>query len=314
MQEATSGHLAVAQGWRPPVPEVEVAGVRMGGPPGMYPTVLVGSIFYDRHKIVADMKTGVFDEETAERLLREQDAWSARTGNPCMVDVVASSKKAMVRYLDFVLSRTAAPVMVDGSSPEVRMAGVKWAAGEGVIDRVIYNSLSPESTSAEYDVLGECGCRSAVLLSVASDDLSLAGRLNALEGERGLLARAKAAGVDRLLVDPGVIDIPSLGIAAEAMHRIRTIHGLVCGTAAHNALGTWGGLWSGKFGDDAPDVMSAVVSALNTAWAGSFLIYGPLSAARRVFPAVAAVDAAQAQILMEEGVMVDLEHPLFKIA
>ena len=61
-------------------------------------------------------------------------------------------------------------------------------------------------------------------------------------------------------------------------------------------------------------VLTAVVDALNTAWGGSFLLYGPLSLAPTVFPAVATVDACLGQALLEEGVMVDLDHPLFRIA
>jgi tetrahydromethanopterin S-methyltransferase subunit H len=60
--------------------------------------------------------------------------------------------------------------------------------------------------------------------------------------------------------------------------------------------------------------MAAVIDALNTAWGGSFLLYGPLSAAPIAFPAVAAVDACLAQVLMEDGTIVDISHPLFRVA
>ena len=39
----------------------DIAGVIVGGQPGEYPTVLIGSIFYDRHKIVTDIMKGEFD-------------------------------------------------------------------------------------------------------------------------------------------------------------------------------------------------------------------------------------------------------------
>ncbi|GAB4247221.1 MAG: tetrahydromethanopterin S-methyltransferase subunit H [Thermoleophilia bacterium] len=294
--------------------EVRAAGVPLGGPPGLHPTLLVGSIFYDRHGIVSDMKAGLFDEAAAADLLAEQDRWSFSTGNPCMVDVVASSPQAIERYLEFVMARTQAPVMVDGSSPAVRIAGLRWAARAGVIDRVVYNSLSPESGPEEFAALAETGCRSVVVLSLASSDLSLEGRLRPLRGADGLVARARQAGVEAVLIDPGVIDLPSLGVAREAMHLIQAEHGLPTGTAAHNAVGTWGGLRDGKLGREAVRPLTAVVDALNTAWGGSFLLYGPLSLASLVFPAVATVDACLAQTLLEAGTMVDLDHPLFRIA
>jgi len=294
--------------------EIEVAGIKLGGAPGLHPTVLMGSIFYDRHGIVTDPREGAFEEDKAAVLLSLQDEWSGRTGNPCMVDVVASTPKAIERYLDFVWSHTRAPVLVDGSSPDVRVAGVRYAARNGMADRVVYNSFSPESSDDEFEAVAETGCTSAVLLTISSLDISLQGRLRTLAGPEGLVQRARAAGVVSLLVDPGVIDLPSLGVVREAMDRIRSEYGLVTGTAAHNALGTWGGLKQGKLGEDATPVLTGVVDALNTAWGGSFLLYGPLALAPVAFPAVSTVDACLAQPLLEEGIMVDLEHPLFKIA
>ncbi|MHB8869593.1 MAG: pterin-binding domain-containing protein [Thermoleophilia bacterium] len=296
------------------VAEITVCGIPMGGRPGLHATVMMGSIFFDRHRIVTDMKEGIFDQKEARRLLALQDEWSARTGNPRMVDIVASSPQAIERYLEFVCAETDAPVMIDGSSPDVRMAGLRWAASADVMHRVVYNSLSPESLDREFELLAEVGCRAAVILSLSSSDLSLAGRISTLEGDGGLIARARAAGVHELMIDPGVIDLPSLGVAGEAMRVIRERFGLVTGTAAHNAVGTWGGLKDGKFGEGSYERMAAVIDALNTAWGGSFLLYGPLSAAPIAFPAVAAVDACLAQVLMEDGIIVDLDHPLFRVA
>ncbi len=296
------------------VAEMTVCGIPMGGRPGLHATVMAGSIFFDRHRIVTDMKEGVFDRAEAGRLLALQDDWSVRTGNPRMVDIVASSPRAIERYLEFVCAQTDAPVMIDGSSPEVRIAGLRWAAAAGVMERVVYNSLSPESLDYEFEALADVGCRAAVILSLSSRDLSLIGRISTLEGEDGLIARARAAGVKELMIDPGVLDLPSLGVAGEAMRVIKDRFGLVAGTAAHNAVGTWGGLKEGKFGEGSYERMASVIYALNTAWGGSFLLYGPLSAAPVAFPAVAAVDACLAQVLMEDGVIVDIGHPLFRLA
>ncbi len=43
-------------------------GTKLGGQPGEYPTVLAGSIFYNKHEIVQDDKEGKFDKATAEAL------------------------------------------------------------------------------------------------------------------------------------------------------------------------------------------------------------------------------------------------------
>ncbi|MEA3323799.1 MAG: tetrahydromethanopterin S-methyltransferase subunit H, partial [Euryarchaeota archaeon] len=40
----------------------DLGGTTIGGQPGEYPTVLFGSMFYNRHKIVTDEDKGVFDK------------------------------------------------------------------------------------------------------------------------------------------------------------------------------------------------------------------------------------------------------------
>jgi len=42
----------------------DLGGTTIGGQPGEYPTVLFGSMFYNRHKIVTDEDKGVFATRT----------------------------------------------------------------------------------------------------------------------------------------------------------------------------------------------------------------------------------------------------------
>ena len=49
----------------------DFGGVKMGGQPGEYPTVLCGTIFYGGHNIVNDELTGDFDKEKADKLFAE---------------------------------------------------------------------------------------------------------------------------------------------------------------------------------------------------------------------------------------------------
>ena len=49
----------------------DFAGVKMGGQPGEYPTVLAGTIFYGGHNIINDELTGDFDKARAETLLND---------------------------------------------------------------------------------------------------------------------------------------------------------------------------------------------------------------------------------------------------
>ncbi len=289
-----------------------VCGIAMGGEIGETPTLLIGSIFYDRQKIVSDPLTGKFDRGEAKRLIELQSKWSDITGNPCCIDVIASTPEAMRVYLDFVVEHFSGPVMIDGTSSSVKIEGVRHMASKGLSDRVIYNSISAESVKEEFKIIGTCGVKAAVVLLVDSSDLSINGKINMMTRKDGYIARLSNEGVTEFLIDPGIIDLPSLGVAKEVMLKAREL-GYLPGTAAHNALSTWSGL-NTKIGDAFKRPATAVINALTAAWGGDFVIYGPIALAGTVFPAVAMVDAALGQLCMEEGLCPDLTHPMFKIA
>lgn len=294
---------------------ININGIPMGGEIGENPTVLIGSIFYDRHRIVQDMNRGIFDENRAGKLITDQDDWASKTGCPAMIDVIGSTPEAIRRYLAFAVSVSDSPLLVDGSSPEVRLAGMAWCAENDLLERVVYNSLSAESKQEEFDALQDLGCKSAILLCMNAADFTLKGRLRILEGDGspGLLERARAAGIQNILVDPGIVDIPSMGTAQRFQKQVKEKHGAVVGAAPHNAIGCWAGLRS-KFGKEAVRPCTAVTDALMTAWGGDFVLYGPIAQAQLAFPVVAMVDAALGQLRLEEGHLPGMNHPMFKIA
>ncbi|MGQ9690802.1 MAG: tetrahydromethanopterin S-methyltransferase subunit H, partial [Thermoproteota archaeon] len=59
----------------------DIANVKVGGQPGQLPIVLIGSIFYHKHKIVRDERKGEFDKEKAEELLKKEEEVSDKSGN-----------------------------------------------------------------------------------------------------------------------------------------------------------------------------------------------------------------------------------------
>ena len=62
----------------------DFAGVKMGGQPGEYPTVLAGTIFYGGHNIINDELIGDFDKARAEQLVNEMASISDVTGKKPM--------------------------------------------------------------------------------------------------------------------------------------------------------------------------------------------------------------------------------------
>jgi len=288
----------------------EIGKVKIGGLPGERPTVLVGSIFYNKHSILKDEAKGEFDRERAEGLIKLQEEFSDKTGNPHMLDVVGSTPEAIKRFLDFVSSKTDSPLLLDGVTASIRATGLDYVKEVGLKNPIIYNSLLPEYKKEELDKIREANVKNAVLLAFNTREFTSEGRVKAI---RKLIPVAKEAGLEKLLIDTAVIDIPSLGMAYRAIYELKNEFGLPTGCGAHNAIGTWRGLRT-KMGKQATHPSMAVASAITLAAGADFVLYGPIEYADYVFPTVAMVDAAFGQLQIEKGKMPDRTHPIFRIA
>ena len=288
----------------------EIAGVRVGGIPGRDPTVLIGTIFYRKQRIVEDDRRGVFNEEKAEELIKLQEEFSDKTGNPSMLDVEGATSEALIRYLEFAADITDEPLLLGGPTPEVRIEALRWAGEAGLTDRIVYNSLLPGCGKDELEAVREAGVEGAILLAYNVSSLTSAGRIKALQE---LLEAVEGYGIRKPLLDTFVMDIPSLGAALQAIPEAKSRWGLPAGCGPHNAIGLWRGLRR-KMGIKARRPAVAAVNAVSAALGADFLLYGPIEEAPIVFPAVAMVDAAYAFPAMRRGVRIGREHPLFKIS
>ena len=287
----------------------DIGGVRIGGEPGVLPTVLIGSIFYHGHSILIDEDKGEFQRDEAEKLIRDNEEFSERTGNPCMLDVVGATPEAMRKHLEFTAGVTDMPLLIDGTTTEVRLAGLQYAVEAGLTDRVVYNSLQPEINDDELNAITKAGVKNAVILAYYLLDFTAKGRV---QGVRELRPKAEQAGIVNLIVDTCVLDIATLGQALSAMYDVKNEMGLPAGGGVHNAVATWNGLKS-KMGKQAkkPCIASACAAAVATG--ADFVLYGPVEDAQYVFPAVAMVDTALSQLVMERGGTPAENHPRFRI-
>ena len=262
--------------------QFDIGGVKVGGAPGVRPAVLIGSIFYHGHSVIVDEDRGEFDADEAERQIRLQDEFAQKTGNPCMLDVVGASPQAIQKHLAFAAKITQVPLLVDGTTTAVRLAGLRYMSEAGLMDRTVYNSIQPQINDEELAALQQAGVQSAVILTYTMEDFTARGRVQAVTD---LLTRVHDAGVKKLLVDTCVLDIASLGQAFAAIVNIKDELGLPAGGGVHNAVATWRGLKS-KMGKQAqkPCVASAATAAV--AVGADFALYGPVDDAPFVFPAV----------------------------
>ena len=289
----------------------DIGGIKVGGEVGENPTVMIGSIFYRGDKIISDEKAGVFDREKARELISKVEEMSERTGLSAMLDVVCTYAETARGYLEFVADATQMPILIDAVSEEAAATGLESAKELGIIDRTVLNSVNPETREKVYEKINETGLKAALLLTYSTKAIiSSKERINVLEA---MIPKVKAAGVEKMLVDTVVIDIATLGLACKAIREVKERFGLPAGCGAHNAISSWKTLKEKK-DKTLTLTCSSVANSLPIALGADFVLYGPISEAAYVFPAVGLIDAAFGQALMEEGKRLNTTHPRFRIA
>jgi len=295
----------------------DIAGVNIGGQPGEYPTVLIGSIFYSGHKVVIDKFKGEFDRSQAEILINRAEELSEKTGNPLILDVVGDTSEALIKYIDFVSSITKVPFLVDGGSPTVRLPAMKHALEVGLGERAIYNSIDYYVTDEEIKALREWGAKNAVLMAFNPRKPWAEGRIDALKGDpgrKGLLQAAEDAGISKILIDTAVLDMPSIGISSRAIYLVKSEFGLPAGCGPANAVTTWKRVKKGEFGSHAYEVCSGGAGIMTQVMGANFVLYGPIELSEFAFIACAMTDALTAYAARRIGINVKTKnHPLYKI-
>jgi tetrahydromethanopterin S-methyltransferase subunit H len=289
--------------------EYEISGVKVGGQPGVNPTVGIPSIFFTGHSIVQDDRKGTFKAKTAEKLVNRLDVLRDETGIPYILDVVGNYPEALTRYVDWVAEKTDVPFLVDGITASVRIPVARHCSEAGLGERAIYNSISPDHTEDEIEVLKDLDLEACILLTFDKRVMSASGRLDVVK--KDLLPLAKEIGFSKFLVDTMVLDVPSIGTASKACYLVKEELGLPAGCGASNATTQWDRIRQDRDVYRAAHVASTISSVVLGA---DFVMYGPIGYAPWVTWAIAAVDAFAAyQNRWEYRTRPVPGHPLTKI-
>ncbi len=290
---------------------IRVGQINIGGRPGRSPTVMIGSVFFNKDRLVLDSKTGKFDRESTREAIRRLEETSEKTGVPSVLDVVAETPEAMENYIRYLGETTQMPLMIDGSGVlEVNLAGLRTAKEMGILDRIILNSIGPDDDEDTILRYVEAGVETAMLLAFSSS--AMASYSKRFELAKSLIARASAAGIGNVMIDTGVVDLLTLGLACKSIDLVKNETGWPAGCGAHNAVNMWSGLVP-KFGKEAKRPAQVGSALMSVALGADFVLYGPIKHAPVTFPSVAMIDVALSGILLEEGIRPDKSHPRYKI-
>lgn len=287
----------------------DIAGVKIGGQPSENPTVVIGSIFYKGDKSIDEEDK--IRKDVAKDLISKYEEVCDKVGLPCMLDVVCTNAKNARERLEFAAAATKMPILIDYTTEEAAISGLEVAKELGILDRVLLNSFNPETKSQVYQKAKDVGLKAAVALTYSSKAIiSYKERIKLLDL---LIPKMKEAGIEKILVDTVVMDLVTLGLACRAIYEVKSRYGYPCGCGAHNAIALWKSLKQKK-NRVLTAACSAVANGLPIAIGGDFVLFGPISDAEFIVPAMAIISAAYGQVLMEDGKRPSTSHPRFKLS
>lgn len=294
-----------------------IAGIKIGGQPGEIPTVLAGTIFYNKHEIVEDPVKGLFDRNAAEKLVNLQETASEETGNPHITHIFGTTRESIMKYIEFVAEISEAPFLIDSPEGAVRAYAAEYVSEVGLADKAIYNSINMSINAEEKEALALSDIDSSIILGFNAMDSSLQGRMELLENgagilEEGLLSIADSCGIVNKLIDPSITPMGNgAGVALRMTITAKAKWGYPTGSGIHNAPSAWN--WLNKKKEKDPilyKICDIGSTCLQQAAAGDFILYGPIEYAPYVFPM-----AAMSDIMISEAVAdLDIEpsdrHPI----
>lgn len=294
----------------------EIGGIKLGGQPGEYPTVVVPSIFQKGDKIFEGVKRKQgFNEKRAEEILKKTGKLAEETGIPCMADIVANTGAELITYIDFVTSVSGMPFCIDAWLMKTKLEGARYCAEKGLLDRMFYNSLTIWEKDLEIEIkeIADIGVKHVLLVAFDQEDQMPSGRVG---GTQRLLDTMENVGAtfESIMVDTSVMNAPATAFCSLANRLIKEKWGFPCGSAPSNGSYLWKAarqMWGFKGWSGADAALQGIASLIYH----DFIFSGPMAGAERVFPAVALANAFLATMVFDETRRLpDGEnHPLNKL-
>jgi tetrahydromethanopterin S-methyltransferase subunit H len=200
------------------------------------PPLLIGTLFYQGQYFVNRKNSEIFDENKALKRINTQLALSKQYKIPNLIEISATTPKAMVKYLEFYLGNFNPPFILGGNF-ESRVAGIEYLSERGIKpDQYIYNTISNLKNKQEIEILKRYRIQSVVVLILGSENMTSTQRYEYITGKNqpnnvSILEGVKSLGVEKIWIDGGVITLESLAHVLETQQLVSTALDLPVGTA-----------------------------------------------------------------------------------
>lgn len=284
---------------------LEISGVKIGGQPGIYPTVLFGGLFFK----------GEPDFQNGKKQIYNMMNLSNRIGNPAIPDFFIQKEVYIEKIINFIKENIPenSPFSIDIIDPSLKIKTLEYLNKKNLLSRTIYNSIHVGIKDAEYDALKKYTPEMAIIVAFNPKDKSPDGKIEVLQNganliNTGLLDITKNLGIKKILIDTAAMAPgDNSGASIAAIPVIKEEYGLPTGCAIHNVVEK--SKWLKDF-ESARKTVDASSNINIPLFGGDFAIFGPMKNADLVFPIIAWQD-----ILISEyaesyfGITPDKTHP-----
>jgi tetrahydromethanopterin S-methyltransferase subunit H len=293
----------------------EVGGVRLGGQPGEYPTVIIPSIFQKGDKVFEGKRKEGFNRQRATELVKMCDKLSMETGIPYMADIIGTKGDEFKSYIDFYTEVTCMPFCVDAWDMKPKLEAAAHCAEKDLLDRMFYNSLTVWEKDLETEIreIAAIGVKHVLLVAFDPEDQMPSGRIT---GTQKLLDAIEKVGAtfESLFVDTATMNAPATAFCSLANKLIKEKWGFPCGSCPAAGSYMWKAareMWGRKGWAGVDAALEALASFLYH----DMIFSGPMAGSGRVFPAVAMADAFTASWVFAETRELPKfdDHPLRKL-
>ncbi len=257
----------------------------VGGQPGENPPLVVSSMFHNGDRILESRKERKFDRVKARDYILRQEELSAQTGVGALVALVANSLDEMKTYIDFFLGVSEQPFGIDVWVEKTRLEAAAYAAGLGVHDRLLYNSITPwdKDIAGQVGRLKELGVRHVVVQAFNQEDQTAAGRVSGLRKMLEIIGEDDFASI---LVDAATMNLPSTAFSCLACRLMKEEFGWPAGVASSNGTYMWKEARE-MWGAEGFNAMNAAGQAVAAFLWTDLLFTGPIINLPKILPAVA---------------------------
>jgi len=260
----------------------DISGIKIGGQPGMYPTVLFGGVFFK----------GEPDFAKAEKHLKNMLNLSKRTGNPVIPDFFIRKEEHIENIITFIEKAIPKnhPFSIDIIEHTIKIKTLEYLHKKNLLPRTIYNSIHVGITDEERKALSKYTPEMAIIVAFNPKDKSPDGKIEVLENgahliDTGLLELSKKLGIEKILVDTAALAPgENSGASIAAIPVIKEEYGLPTGCAIHNVVEK--SKWLNDF-ESARKTVDASSNVNISLFGGDYAIFGPIENANLVFPIIA---------------------------